>query len=221
MSIKALNTVGPPVLVRQQAFDNLRKAIISGEIAAGTRLIERELCEALGISRASVREVIRQLEAERLVDVEPRRGPVVSRLTLAQAREIYEMRAVFESRIAEAFTRAATDQDIADLKAIHLRIQAAAKCDDVLPLVTLMVEMSNHMGRVAGLEITLDLLNYLGARISALRVKSVSKAGRIEESMGEIAEIVQAITDRDAEKAAQATTVYVKNAGRAALEQLL
>lgn len=220
MSIKALNAVGPPVLVRQQAFQNLRNAIISGEIAPGTRLIERELCEALGISRASVREVIRQLEAERLVDVEPRRGPVVSRLTLAQARELYELRAVFESRLAQAFTLAASDADIADLHAIHARIQEAAARHDVLPLVSLMVEMSNHMGRVAGLEITLDLLNYLGARISALRVKSVSKAGRIEESMGEIARIVAAAAARDAHGAAEATRIYVENAGRAALDQL-
>ena len=56
-----------PVLVRDSAVRMLRNAIITGEIKSGTRLIERELCEALGVSRGSVREVIRQLEAERLI----------------------------------------------------------------------------------------------------------------------------------------------------------
>ncbi|MFD2239327.1 GntR family transcriptional regulator [Aureimonas populi] len=220
MSLSVLNAVGPPVLVRQQAFQNLRNAIISGEIKPGSRLIERELCEALGISRASVREVIRQLEAERLVIVEPRRGPTVSRLTRAQAEEIYELRAVFESQLAQAYTRVATDEELQELQAIHGRIKAAAERKEVLGLVFLMVDMTNHMGRVAGKEVTLDLLNYLGARISALRVTSVSKAGRIEESMGEIQKIVDAILARDVEGAGQNTRDYVHNAGRAALERL-
>lgn len=220
MSLKALNAVEPPVLVRRQAFQNLRNAIISGEIKPGSRLIERELCDALGISRASVREVIRQLEAERLVDVEPRRGPVISRLTREQASEIYEVRAIFESRLAEAFTRIATQEDIEALRAIHDRVKEAAARREVLPLVSLMVEMTNHMGRVAGLEITLDLLNYLGARISALRVTAVSKAGRIEDSMAEIEEIVNAIEARDAARASRAARRYVQNAGRAALQQM-
>lgn len=220
VSLGVLSVVGPPVLVRQQAFQNLRNAIISGEIKPGSRLIERELCEALGISRASVREVIRQLESERLVEVEPRRGPTVSRLTRAQAEEIYELRAVFESRLAEAYTRVATDDDIAVLHGIHARIKDAAARKDILPLVSLMVEMTSHMGKVAGKEVTLDLLGYLGARISALRVTSVSKAGRIEDSMGEIAEIVEAISARDAKRAGAATRRYVHNAGRAALERL-
>ncbi|WP_092498823.1 GntR family transcriptional regulator [Faunimonas pinastri] len=58
-----LDLLSPPVLVREQAFEQIRDAIISGKLAPGTRLIERELCEALGISRALVREVIRRLEA--------------------------------------------------------------------------------------------------------------------------------------------------------------
>jgi GntR family transcriptional regulator, trigonelline degradation regulator len=220
MSVSALSAVGPPVLVRQQAFQTLRNAIITGEIRPGTRLIERELCEALGISRASVREVIRQLEAEKLVFAEPRRGPTVSRLTPEQAKEIYELRAVFESLLADSYTRVATNEDIEVLQSIHVRIKEAAEREEVLLLVSLMVEMTNHMGQVAGREVTLDLLNYLGARISALRVKSVSKAGRIEESMSEISEIVGAIVERDPERAARSARIYVNNARMAALERL-
>ena len=57
----ALSVLEPPVLIRERAFDEIRDAIISGRIAPGARLIERELCDALKISRASVREVLRRL----------------------------------------------------------------------------------------------------------------------------------------------------------------
>src|ERR1700754_2706411 len=94
MLADTLETLAPPMLIRERAFEQVRDAIISGRLAPGTRLIERELCEAMGISRASVREVIRRLEAERLVDVSPRRGPTVMLLTPKQASGVYGIRAL-------------------------------------------------------------------------------------------------------------------------------
>jgi len=59
----SLRITEQPLLVREQAFDRLRDAIINGQFPPGTRLIERELCEALGVSRTSIREALRRLEA--------------------------------------------------------------------------------------------------------------------------------------------------------------
>src|SRR5258705_7053733 len=113
-----LKVRGPPILVRERAFEQVREAIISGRLAPGNRLIERELCEAMGISRASVREVIRRLEAERLVESAPRRGPMVVTLTRKQADEIYEIRATLESLLVRHFTKMATEEEIGALHAI-------------------------------------------------------------------------------------------------------
>ena len=88
-----------PPLRRDQAFDRLRDAIITGHFAPGARLIERELCEAMGVSRTSIREVLRRLEAEQLIEVEPRRGPIVARLTRKQVAEIYDVRALLEAAV--------------------------------------------------------------------------------------------------------------------------
>lgn len=220
MSIKALNIVAPPQLVRQRAFENLRDAIISGQIKPGTRLIERELCEAMGISRASVREVIRQLESERLVDVQPRKGPIVSRLTLKQAREIYEVRCIFEMLLVDRFTRVATDPEIAALREIFDQVIEAAGEKSSPRLVTLMFSFNDHMGKVVDHEVVRDILTQLNARISALRATSMAKPGRIEASVGEISEIMAAIEARDPERATRAVQTYVNNARDAALERL-
>ncbi len=220
MAIDSLRLVGPPVLVREQAFESLRTAIITGEIAPGTRLIERELCEALGISRASAREVLRQLEAERLLVIEPRKGPRVATLSRKQAKEIYELRLILERRIVEHFTEVASDAEVAAARKIYEELCEATRQPQVINLVSLMVKLTNHMGRVSQDEIVLEIFNHLNARISALRVTSVSKAGRREESLKEIGEIISAIEERDAERAGRAVEVYVKNAEKAALERL-
>jgi DNA-binding transcriptional regulator YhcF (GntR family) len=98
-------------LLREQVLITLRNAIVQGWYAPGARLTERELCEALGVSRTSVREVLRQLEAERLVHIEPKVGPIVAVLTPDDARQIYETREIVEGAIIRLFVaRASADQ---------------------------------------------------------------------------------------------------------------
>ena len=89
-------------------------------------MIERELCDALKISRASVREVLRRLEAERLISVEPRRGPTVMVLSLDEAAEIYEIRAMLESLVIRRFTEIASGEEVATLEAIFTKVRLAA-----------------------------------------------------------------------------------------------
>src|SRR5689334_22743137 len=82
--------------LRQQVDDGLRQAIISGRLAPGARLTERELTEMMGVSRTVIREALRQLESEGLVAIIPHKGPVVRALSLDEARDLYSIRAVLE-----------------------------------------------------------------------------------------------------------------------------
>lgn len=220
MIAEALTTLAPPVLVRESAFEHIRQAITSGQILPGTRMVERELCEALGISRASVREVIRRLEAERLIDVEPRKGPTVAKLSPKQAWEIYEIRSIFESLLVRRFTEMATDEEVAELRGIFEQVEEAAQRDGIYDLVFLMFNFNSHMVKVVDHEIIDDLLNQLNARVSWLRATSMSKPGRIAASIKEIGAIVEAVERRDAEEAGRRMATYVANARDAALEQL-
>jgi DNA-binding GntR family transcriptional regulator len=218
----ALGVVGPPTLVREKAFETLRDAIITGQLRPGTRLIERELCEAMGVSRASIREVIRQLEAERLLDVGARRGPSVSMLSRKQAREIYELREMLEVRLIEAFIAQATDDQVAGLRAIFQELdEAAGRLELDLPvLVEIMVRFNKHIVHTLDHEIFDDILDHVNARISWLRMTSMSKPGRVEASRGEIRAIVSAVEARDPVAAVRSVQIYVTNARDAALEQL-
>src|SRR4051794_23051462 len=85
-----------PSLLRQQVVDILRNAITECVFEPGGRLIERELCEMLGVSRTTLREGLRQLEAEGLLHLAPNKGPMVPSLTLTEASAIYALRAELE-----------------------------------------------------------------------------------------------------------------------------
>ena len=89
---------GPPkaTLIRQQVTDAIRDAIVQMRLMPGDRLVERELMEWSGVSRATVRESIRQLEADHLVKASPQRGAEVCAPTPQEAAELYEIRAVLE-----------------------------------------------------------------------------------------------------------------------------
>jgi DNA-binding GntR family transcriptional regulator len=216
----ALEVLGPPVLIRQRAFDEIRDAIISGRIAPGTRLIERELCDALKISRASVREVLRRLEAERLISVEPRRGPTVMVLSVDEAGEIYEIRAMLESLVIRRFTELASAEEIAALDAIFAKVRAAAAENAIELIVTLMRDFNAHAIAVARHSVAGTLLLQLDARISWLRVKAMAMPGRLESSLEEISTVLGHVRCRSPDLAGKAIYDSVMKAREAALRQL-
>lgn len=115
--------------LRNQVLDQLRQSIISARMAPGTRLVERELIGMLGVSRTVIREALRQLESEGLITIIPNKGPVVRELTVAEAKDLYSIRAVLEGLAARLFAENADEGQIAQLE-IALDATAAAYSDN-------------------------------------------------------------------------------------------
>lgn len=209
-----------PQLLRDQAFERLRDAIITGHFAPGARLIERDLCEKMSVSRTSIREVLRRLEAEKLIHVEPRRGPVVARVTRKQVAEIYEVRALLEAALVRRFALEASTEDIAALRRIYEDLRIAREAADVPAIVVLTRRFTEHMMQVIDHELISDIHQKLIARISVLRVLAIAEPGRLQQSARELAVVMDAIERRDADEAAQSLTAYVLNAADAALKRI-
>lgn len=209
-----------PRLVREQAFQKVKSAIIAGRIAAGARLTERELCGALGVSRTIVREVLRRLEAERLIQVTAHRGPRVARLTAKTALEIYNLRAELEVLLVRDFVARADDQLVRRLQDHVREVEAAARTEDVESLVEIMARFYGTLTGGARNEVATDILETLHARISRLRVLAMAEPGRIARSVNEIREIVRCIARRDMAGAEAATRAYIYAARDAALRQI-
>src|SRR6185503_17938764 len=105
-----------PVTITGQTVAKLREAILSGVFQPGERLLEQSLCERMGVSRTSVREALRRLEAERLITITPNRGPSVTEISWDDARAIYEVRALLEGEAAARFAERASARDLSEMK---------------------------------------------------------------------------------------------------------
>jgi DNA-binding GntR family transcriptional regulator len=220
MAGSVLRITDAPALLRDQALQRLRDAIISGHFAPGTRLIERELCEQMGVSRTSIREVLRGLEAEHLITVEPRRGPIVARLTRKQVAEIYDVRALLESAVVRIFTQKANDEEISHLRTLYDELDTARHSGDVGAIAKATVGFGEYMLKIANHELIGDIHKKLVARVSVLRAIAISQPGRLVQAARELAAVMSAIERRDAEQAAQCFSIYVRNAGDAALARI-
>ena len=219
MTADILRLAEIPQLRRDQVLERLRDAIIAGHFRPGDRLIERELCERMGVSRTSIREALRHLEAQHLIQVEPRRGPVVTRVTRKQVAEIYEVRALLEAALVRRFAETATDADITALRRIYENLRQARSSGDVSRIIVLTKRFIEHMMDVVDHELIGDMLRKLTARISVVRVLAIAVPGRLEESGRELAIVMEAIERRDGDLAARSLTTYVLNAAEAALKR--
>ncbi len=111
--------------LRELTLDKVRIAILNQYFKPGQRLIERSLCEELGVSRTVVREVLRHLETEGLVQSVPKQGPIVAVIDADTTRQIYELRSLLEGHAAAGCAAKCAPQDIATMKSALGSIEGA------------------------------------------------------------------------------------------------
>tara|TARA_R110000751_G_scaffold267410_4_gene366391 strand:- start:2990 stop:3703 length:714 start_codon:yes stop_codon:yes gene_type:complete len=206
--------------VRGQVQDLLRIAIEKGDLAPGDRLIERELCEALGVSRPLVREALRKLESDGLARPLPRGGLAVTVLSRSEAMQIYTVRKEVEGLAASLFVEAAEEtqrnelaQTIATLKSSH----ANGESENVLKAKNRFYAiLSEGSGNI----VLQEILHNIHGRIRLLRGTSLSKPGRTEKMVYELSSIAEAIANKDAAEARRLTEVHITNAMSATNEAL-
>lgn len=206
--------------LREQVTDRVRSAILDLRLKPGERLIERELTESLGVSRATVREVIRQLAAEGLVTVVPQRGAEVTSLSPSDAADIYEMRASLEALAVRRFVQRAGDDQVRALRSAVdeiARSAASGEVGDHLGAKDRFYEVLMEGSASGPLQQTLAGLQ---ARVRLLRATSLSAPGRPAEAAAELSAVVDAVEARDADAAAEASVRHIRAAAATATAQL-
>lgn len=210
-----ISSVAAPV--RQQVAESFRLAIHSGRFQPGERLIEKELCELTGASRTSVREALRQLETEGLVDMVPNKGPIVASINTEQARSIYQVRAALEGLAGSLFAINATPAEIRMLEAAVAELSAAYRSgsiEDILQKKNVFYQILLDGSRN---DIIPALLRMMHARISLLRRLSLGRSARLAVSIREIRTILKAVKARDPAATAEACRLHVQRAADSAL----
>lgn len=207
--------------LREQVTSELRRAILDFELKPGQRLIERELITQLGVSRATVREAIRALDAEGLVKVEPQRGAIVAVPTREEAAEMYEIRAVLESLLVRFFIERASDEQVQRLRETVEEIaEETARGDDVYDLLASKDRFYEVLEEGAKSPTLIQQLGSLKARVRVLRATSLSSPGRGPEVVTELMSILEAIEARDVEAAAERCVDHIREAAQTAMRGL-
>ncbi|MCO1577327.1 GntR family transcriptional regulator [Crossiella sp. SN42] len=211
-----VNRVAAPV--REQVLDQLRQAIVEMRLEPGKRLVERELIEQTGVSRTTIREVLRQLSAEGLVETIPHRGTVVASVSRERAVELYEVRAALEGMAARAFAERASEQQVAELRRAFEEIESCFAAGELgAPMLAAKARFYDTLLAGSGNETIREIVEGLQARVTVLRTMSLGQPGRAVHSVAEIREIVEAAEARDAERAATACAHHVRQAAHAVL----
>ena len=185
----------------EQAYYRLRNLIVTLELAPGSLVNERELMERLGLGRTPVREALRRLAQEGLVDVYPRRGIFVSRVDVGDLASLSEARAVLESAAAGIAAERATAEERAAAAALLEELEHAAGERDERRLIELDQRIHRHVYACTHnpfLEATLGEYYVLTLRIWFLVLDRIA---RLDEAVQEHRELMQAIRDGEPERA--------------------
>jgi DNA-binding GntR family transcriptional regulator len=205
-----------PRTLRDIVQDRMRAAIIDGHFEPGERLVERPLCDQLGVSRTVVRETIRYLEAEGLVEILPNRGPIVATLDWDQARQIYAIRRQLEGAAAADCARLYSEDFPPTLQEALSQLEAAMRMGERTELLLASTALYALIFREAGHAIAWEIVQRLNGRISRLRALTLSARDRSQPGIAHMSQIVSAILGRDSAAALAAVEAHIDDAAAVA-----
>ena len=203
-----------------QALDRLREMIIEGELAPGARVVETALCAALDVSRTPLREALKLLAAEGLVELLPHRGARIARFTAAEARELFEVIAGLESLAAEFAAARMSERQLGSLEELHARMarhHARRRRHDYFDLNSRIHEIIVDF---SGNSVLRETHARLMARAGRGRYMAILSPERWDEAMGEHEAIMRAFRERDPAVAASVWRQHLRRTGEVVQQAL-
>lgn len=202
----------------QSAYERLCDEVRSGALLPGARLLETEIADRLQISRTPVREAIRRLEAEGLVDHQPRTGAVVRSLDYPEIMELYEMRAVLEGTAARLAARAASPVELRELASINAEM--AESTEDSAALALLNRQFHRRLMDAARNRFLLKSAETVEKTLLILGPTSMDTPERARAAVEEHTAVLAALEARDGATAEQAMRQHMENAQLTRLRML-
>ncbi|MCL6542524.1 MAG: GntR family transcriptional regulator [Roseiflexus sp.] len=193
-----------PITVTAYVVDTLRKGILAGDYQIGEKLDQKLLAEKLGVSIIPVREGLRQLEAEGLIRLVPRRGAFVAELSIAELKEIYLIREVLEGLAAELAVPNLDPSTFHQLESLLEQMEEATAQQDFSHLLELNRAFHFTIYESSRCPLLLQIIASLWDRSSLCRRVYLYLPGRASQALAEHKEIYQASKQGDAQWAHQA-----------------
>ncbi|GHE80750.1 GntR family transcriptional regulator [Amycolatopsis deserti] len=204
--------------IREQVANILRDAIVEQRLTPGQLLVERELCAMTGASRPSVREALRQLQAEGLIESQNGKGTFVTAISTEVASQVYQVRASLEGLAARLFAENATEEDRAAFReAVEELSRETDNGADAATLLKAKSRAYEVLFRGCGNPVLHQTVATLQHRVTRLRALTLGQQGRAAKSAEEVRAIAKAVDARDGQAAELAAATHVERAAEAML----
>lgn len=183
--------------LRENAYELIKRMILKGYFKPGERLIENQLSKKFGVSRTPIRESIRKLAAEGLVEITPKGGTKISKLTKNDIDEIYEIRDVLESLAAEKAASTITDKEIESLERLLKDSEKALLNKDIKRMAQIDTKIHNLICKSSKNNRLFQLIDVLCTNITIQRELILETTGAGKEAIIGHRKIINALKKRD------------------------
>ncbi|MGW5641794.1 GntR family transcriptional regulator [Saccharopolyspora sp. NPDC003752] len=188
-----------PPTTQEFVLGELRRAIVSGELAPGQPIRQDTIAQRLGVSRVPLREALKTLEAEGQVIYQPHRGYSVAELSLSDLLEVYRMRELLESEAAAVATERLTEADLARITDAQVDVEKAADSGDLVAMIAANRRFHFALLEPAGMPRLLRVVRTLWDATDAYRAVYYNSSTNRERVRHEHDSIVAAVADRRAD----------------------
>jgi DNA-binding GntR family transcriptional regulator len=206
--------------LREVIFATLREAIIMGELKPGERLMEVQLAEKMGVSRTPVREAIRKLELEGFVNMIPRKGAHVARLSIKDIMDVLEVRASLDGLATALAAERITDEELRELKYVLNQFESYVEKDNLQNIVKKDVEFHDIIYHASKNDKLIQIVNNLREQVYRFRVIYLKDFSSTKEVIKEHIEIFDALIEKDSNAAGEAAKSHIKNQEMMILKRL-
>ncbi len=206
--------------LRDVVFNTLRKAILTGKLKPGERLMEVHLANRLGVSRTPIREAIRKLELEGLVIMIPRRGAEVARITEKSLKDVLEVRRTLDALSVELVCERIGAEDLERLRMACEEFEQAVKGKNASVIAKADVALHDIIVEATGNERLMQLVNNLSEQMYRYRFVYIMEEREHDMLVAEHREIYESIVSRDRERASRAAKLHIDNQEKAIMRQI-
>lgn len=198
--------------IREITYEALKDAIIAGAILPGERIVESNFAKQLNISRTPIREALRKLEQDGLVEYTPRKGVIVKSLEEEDINEIYTIREVLEALALQKALARITPEDIADLRHTLSQIDECVLSGDIVTASKHSREVHLKIYRMSGMERLVGLLNTLDEYMDRFSFMSLSDDERRKTAAREHRQLVDALEEGQIDKVLAISKAHLNGA---------
>ncbi|PIW29903.1 MAG: GntR family transcriptional regulator [Rhodospirillales bacterium CG15_BIG_FIL_POST_REV_8_21_14_020_66_15] len=200
--------------------DRVRTMVYDGDLRPGEKVPERRLCETLGISRTPLREALKVLASEGVLELLPNRGARVARLTAEDVDEMFPVMGALEALAGELACANATEADLAELRALHYQMALHHTRGERAEYFALNQKIHEKIMGSAGNGLLVSLYEGLAGRIRRARYISSITPDRWKQAMAEHEEILAALEARDGRHLALVLKDHLRNKCEAVKEAI-